>query len=264
MRLYVEVARRSFRRFSTYRAATIAGVFTNSVFGMIRAAMFIAVVKASPGAGGYSVKDVITFSFITQGMLAFIAAFGAIDTLTERVRTGDIVTDFYRPSDFQLWWLAFDAGRATFQLIGRFLPIVLLGQVVYGVQWPQTAGVAALFLVSMYAALLISFGVRYLVSLTAFWLLDTRGATQLAVTVIMFGSGNIAPLSFFPDWLEPTVRALPFAGMVQTPADVWMGKVTGAEALAQVVLQLAWAAALFVAGRYVTSIATRRVVIQGG
>ena len=264
VRVYVEVARRSFRRFSTYRAATVAGVFTNSVFGMIRAAVFVAVVKARPGAGGYDVQDVVTFSFVTQGMLAFVSAFGAIDTLTERVRTGDIVTDFYRPTDFQAWWFAFDSGRATFQLFGRFLPIVLLGQLVYGVRWPANFGVAALFLVSLYAALLIGFGLRYMVSLSAFWLLDTRGANQLMVTLIMFGSGNVAPLSFFPHWLEPTVRALPFAGIVQTPADIWMSKVTGAAAFGRVGQQLAWAAALYLVARYVTYRAMRRVVIQGG
>lgn len=265
VRVYVEVARRSFRRFSTYRAATLAGVFTNSVFGMIRAAVFIAVVKAKPGAGGYDVRDVVTFTFISQGLLAFLAAFGAIDTLSDRVRTGDIVTDFYRPSDFQAWWLAFDGGRATYQLVGRFVPIVAIGAVVYGrVETPASAGVAALFVVSLYAALLISFGVRYIVSLSSFWLLDIRGTTQLAVTLIMFGSGNVAPLSFFPRWLEPTVRALPFAGMIQTPADVWMGKVTGVAAMGRVGQQLLWAVVLFAIGRWITVRATRRVVIQGG
>ena len=264
MRVYAEVAKRSFRRWSTYRAATIAGVFTNSVFGMIRAAVFVAVVTAKPGAGGYTAHDVITFSFISQGMLAFLAAFGGIDEITQRVRTGDIVTDFYRPTDFQAWWLAFDTGRATFQLLGRFVPILAIGAVVYGIEWPASVGAAALFAVSIYAALLISFGIRYIVSLSAFWILDTRGTTQLAVTLIMFGSGNIAPLSFFPHWLEPTVRALPFAGMVQTPADVWMGVVTGPAAVARVLLQLAWASALLLGGRYLTVMATRRVVIQGG
>jgi ABC-2 type transport system permease protein len=264
VRVYAEVARRSFRRFSTYRAATIAGVFTNSVFGMIRAAVFVAVVKARPGAGGFDVKDVVTFSFVTQGLLAFVSAFGAIDTLTERVRTGDIVTDFYRPTDFQAWWLAFDTGRASFQLVGRFLPIVLLGQIVYGIRWPAHPAAAAMFAVSIYAGLLICFGLRYMVSLSAFWVLDTRGSNQLMVTLIMFGSGNVAPLSFFPDWLEPTVRALPFAGIIQTPADVWMGKVAGAAALSRVTQQLAWAAALYLVARYVTHRATRRVVIQGG
>ena len=33
--LHVAIATRSFRRYSTYRAATLAGIFTNSVFGVI-------------------------------------------------------------------------------------------------------------------------------------------------------------------------------------------------------------------------------------
>lgn len=263
MRLYWEVGKRSFRRFATYRAATFAGVFTNSVFGMIRGAVLVAVVTARPSIG-YSARDVITFSFITQGMLGFTSAFGAIDSLTERVRTGDVICDFYRPADFQLWWLAFDTGRATFQLIGRFVPILGIGALVYGIDAPATVAAALLFAVSMYAALLISFGLRYLVSISAFWTLDVRGATQLLVTLIMFGSGNTAPLPFFPDWLEPTMRALPFAGMMQTPADVWMGQVTGVDAIGQVLFQLGWAAVLLAAGRFVTTLATRRVVIQGG
>jgi ABC-2 type transport system permease protein len=52
--------------------------------------------------------------------------------------------------------------------------------------------------------------------------------------------------------------------MVQTPADVWMGKVTGVAALAHVALQLGWAAVLYVAAHGITQLATRRVVVQGG
>ena len=33
--LHAAVAERSFRRYSTYPAATLAGIFTNSVFGLI-------------------------------------------------------------------------------------------------------------------------------------------------------------------------------------------------------------------------------------
>ena len=33
--LYVAVATRAFRRYSTYTAATLAGIFTNCVFGVI-------------------------------------------------------------------------------------------------------------------------------------------------------------------------------------------------------------------------------------
>ena len=41
--LYAAVAARSFRRFSTYRAATLTGIFTNSVFGVIFSYAYLAV-----------------------------------------------------------------------------------------------------------------------------------------------------------------------------------------------------------------------------
>jgi ABC-2 type transport system permease protein len=40
--LHVAVAERSFRRYSTYTAATLAGIFTNSVFGLIYSFAYIA------------------------------------------------------------------------------------------------------------------------------------------------------------------------------------------------------------------------------
>ena len=43
-RLYAAVAVGGFRRYATYRTATAAGVFTNTVFGLIMAYIFIALV----------------------------------------------------------------------------------------------------------------------------------------------------------------------------------------------------------------------------
>ena len=46
--LWFAVAQRSFRRYSTYRAATFAGIFTNCAFGIIICFVYIAVVEAEP------------------------------------------------------------------------------------------------------------------------------------------------------------------------------------------------------------------------
>ncbi len=260
MRLYAEVAKRSFRRWSTYRAATIAGIFTNSIFGFIRAAVLVAIVQARPGAGGLTAREFVTFSVLTQALMSFVGFFGDGDEISERIRSGDIVSDLYRPADFQLWWLAADIGRGMFQLVGRGVAIVGLGAVVYGLSPPASVGAIPLFAVSMLAALFIGFGLRFLVHLSAFWLLDTRGTRQLTDTLLFFFSGALVPLMLFPNWLEPVARATPFAGVLQTPLDVYFGKAS----VAVVTFQLGWAAALFVTGRVLLVSATRRVVIQGG
>ena len=46
--LHLAVARSSFRRYSTYVGATVAGVFTNSVFGVIYSFAYLALWAARP------------------------------------------------------------------------------------------------------------------------------------------------------------------------------------------------------------------------
>src|SRR5262249_35021255 len=120
-----------------------------------------------------------------------------------------------------------------------------------------------LFAVSLLAALLTGFGIRVLVSMSAFWLIDTRGTRQMVDSAIDFGGGVVAAQTLFPDWLR-FGKYLPFAGLNQTPAQMFRGTLHGVDALVRVAVQLAWVAALLAAGRYVTTLATRRVVIQGG
>ena len=115
VRLFHEVARRSYRRFSTYRGATFAGVFTNTVFGFLMAYVLLAVVHDAGGeVGGLDADAAVTYTFVAQGFLATVGVFGELG-IGERIRTGDIVIDLYRPVDFQQYWLAEDLGRAAFQ-----------------------------------------------------------------------------------------------------------------------------------------------------
>lgn len=51
-RLYAAVAAGGFRRYATYRAATVAGVFTNTVFGVILVYTYLALWEEKPHLGG--------------------------------------------------------------------------------------------------------------------------------------------------------------------------------------------------------------------
>ncbi len=97
--LYAAVAHRSFQRYSTYRAATLSGIFTNSVFGLIYSYAYIALWRAAPHAGGYDVKDAVTYVWLGQSLIMTVALWsgGTTDDLNERIRSGDVAIDLYRP-----------------------------------------------------------------------------------------------------------------------------------------------------------------------
>jgi hypothetical protein len=74
--LHVAIATRAFRRYSTYTAATLAGIFTNCVFGVILCFVYTAVWKQSPNAGGYDVTDAITYAWLGQAMIMTVMIWG--------------------------------------------------------------------------------------------------------------------------------------------------------------------------------------------
>ncbi|MFI9603630.1 ABC transporter permease [Streptomyces sp. NPDC004069] len=262
-RLYAAVAAGGFRRYATYRAATAAGVFTNTAFGLILVYTYLALWDVRPHLGGYDQAQAVTYVWLGQAFLAALAigGGGVEDELMERIRTGDIAVDLYRPADLQLWWLSADAGRAMFQLVGRGVLPFAFGALFFPVHLPSDPVTWLAFLGAVPLALLVGFGIRFLVALSAFWLLDGAGVAQMAWLAGYFCSGMLLPLNVFPGALGEVVRALPWSSLLQAPADILLGH---ADPLDTYVFQGAWAVALLGAGRLVQSAATRRVVVQGG
>src|SRR4051794_30361978 len=165
MRWMWEVAARSYRRHSTYRGATFAGVFTNTVFGFILAYVLLAVMQERPVINGFDARDAVTFTFVMQGLLMVIGIFGSTD-IADRIRSGDVVSDLYRPVDFQAYWLADTYGRSTFYAIFRGIPPFLVGALVFDLRWPPGADVWLGFVVSVALAVAVSFGFGFLLQLT--------------------------------------------------------------------------------------------------
>jgi ABC-2 type transport system permease protein len=260
VRVYWEVARSTYRRYSTYRLAMAAGLFTNTVFGFLRAYVLLALWHSRPHLGGYTAHQAVLFTFITQGLLAPTAVFAQNLALVDRIRTGDVAIDLFRPLDFQAYWLACDLGRAALELLGRAVVPIAVGTLAFSLSLSTSPVRWLVFLTSVLLAVLVSFGIRYLVALTGFFLLDARGPQALTMILGSFFSGMYLPLVIFPGWLGTLARLLPWAAILQVPADLLMGT-AHPSALG---FQLAWAVALLALGRLATRAVRRRVVVQGG
>jgi ABC-2 type transport system permease protein len=264
--LHVAVATRTFRRYSTYRTATLAGIFTNSVFGVIYSYAYLALWAANPDAGGYDAVDAVTFVWLGQALLMAVAIWsgGTTAELLERIRSGDVAIDLYRPVGLIGWYLAGDLGRALYHVLTRGLAPMLVGIALFDLTLPPSAANGAAFLLSVPLAVTISFALRFLVACTAFWLLDVDGLRVLADAVALFFSGMTLPLVLFPGWLGTLAEILPWAGMMQVPADLWLGRHVGPEILAYLGFQVAWIVVLLAGCHVVLRAATRKVVLQGG
>lgn len=253
-----------YRRWATYRQAAVAGVFVNTVFGVIKLSILLAVARSAGGSvAGYDPAALSTYAWVSQGMIAVVMIFTWTE-LADRVRTGDIAVDLARPVDLQLAWLAADLGRAGWGLVSRAAVPIAFGALFFGFHWPTDPAALALLPVSVLLAVLISFSCRFLVNLLAFWLTEIRGIVLLYVLVSGLLGGHLVPVQLFPGWLQSLAYATPFPAMVQLPINLVTGLTTGADAVREIAEQVAWAAALLLVSRVVLARATRTLVVQGG
>jgi ABC-2 type transport system permease protein len=253
-----------FRRWSTYRQAAIAGIFTNTVFGIIKLSILLAVADSAGGTvAGYDKVALSTYAWVSQGLIAVVVIFQWTE-LADRVRTGDIAVDLARPVDLQLSWLAADLGRAAWGLISRAAIPILFGAALFGFRLPTDPASVVLLPVSILLAVTVSFACRFLVNLMAFWILEVRGPVLVYVLISGLLGGHLIPVQLFPDWMQVVAYATPFPSIIQSPIDLVTGQASGLHAAILVAVQLAWALALLMLGRIVLGRATRRLVVQGG
>lgn len=263
VRLYFEVAKRSFQRQMAYRAANVAGLATNTFFGLMRTYLFLGLYAGRGVEAGWTVGDAIDFVWLTQALIMPVFMWGWYE-IALTIRSGDVVSDLSKPFDYYTFWLSQDAGRAVFHLIFRGVPTLLVGVLLFDVGVPGDVGRWLMFFLSLTLAIWISFGLRFLVNVAAFWLLDYRGLGIALMFITIFFSGMLVPLVYWPEWAQAKAVWLPFAGIIQTPVDVWLGKATGAALLDVLLFQVSWAVGLMAGGRLAMVMAVRKVVVQGG
>jgi ABC-2 type transport system permease protein len=279
LRMLGALSRSGFRRFATYRQATVASAATNTVFGFLRAYVLLAAASAANapsaasaggaasgggGAGGYDRTQLALFVWLGQGLIGVVGFWGWTD-LADRIRTGEVVVDLVRPLHPVAGYLAADLGRAAHAVLTRLLVPLAVGALFFDLYVPHRPGTYPLFAASVILAVLVSFAGRYLVNAAAFWLLDIRGLLAAWAVAGSVLSGLYFPMRFLPDWVAAVLwYATPFPSLLQTPIDIAVERTSYSGLLGLVAVQVGWAAALLALCVATQRRAERRLVIQGG
>lgn len=263
MRLFWELTKLSFQRQLTYRAAMLAGLATNLFFGLLRAAVMVALYGARTEVVGMSVRDVITYTALTQGIIAYLSIFGWYD-LMNSVANGEVAADLLKPLSYFRFWLAQDLGRAVVALFLRGATIVLFYTLIFEITRPHSIGQWLALTVSLSISWFIGFAWRFLVNLSAFWTPNAKGVGRFAFGIAWVLSGFFMPLRFFPAWFITLCNLTPFPAMVNTNIEVYLGLLTGAALWQALLVQVFWAVALALLCQVILRRGIRHLVVQGG
>ncbi len=269
MQTYLALIRLAIQRQLTYRGATLAGLATNFFFGILRAAVMVALYRSTASMAGMTLPDAITYSGLAQSLITFVSLFGWFEIIFSYTN-GQISTDLLKPMSFFGFWLAQDLGRSLTTLLLRgvvmmaayavFVPLIFdipLTAPSRPAQWASLG-------VSLLLSWLVSFAWRFLINLSAFWVTDARGFSRLFFGLGNLLSGFFMPLHFLPPWLQSLAYLTPFPQMIQTPIDIFLGLLQGSAEINALFQQAMWAVGLILAGQLTLRLGVRKLVIQGG
>ena len=259
MRAYLALLGAGFHRQTTYRLALAAGLATAAFFGVVRTAVFLALYRERDQVAGLDVTDALTYVWVLEGMFAVVWA-PWVWEMSEAIRSGEFLVELLRPGDPYLRLLAFDLGRTLSILVTRTFPTLVVAGLVLDLRLPSTLGRLGLLAASMVLAAVVSFQFRFLFGSAAFWTPDYRSMFMLVFPVLWLVSGFVIPVDFFPGPLRALVDWSPLIPLLMAPVRVATGQADGGAVAGQV----AWVLVLWLVGRLVLAVASRRLVVHGG
>ena len=88
-------------------------------------------------------------------------------------------------------------------------------------------------------------------------------SSQPSIKPVSF-SGNILPLTLFPDSWQRIITLLPYAQLLDTPIRLYTGEYTAGSVPEAFLIQIVWTVLLVYAGCLFWRMNQRKLIIQGG
>jgi len=270
-RPYRAIVSARFRMLLQYRSAAIAGLFTQAFFGLTLIMIYEAFDRsAAASARPMAFAQIASYVWLAQALLAMLPNVDA--DVRAMVRSGAVAYELCRPVDlYSLWYARAVAHRtapamlraapmAVFAMIG--LPLLGLGE--WRLAPPASLAAGAGFAAALVCALALACAISVLINISLLWTVSGDGIVMLVATAVSLLSGLVVPLPLLPDWAQPILRWLPFAGLADLPFRIYSGHIASGGALLVLAQQIAWTLVLVALGRWLIGRGMRRMVVQGG
>ncbi len=263
MRAYWALFSGRLRMLLQYRTAALAGLTTQLFWGLIRVMAFEAFYRSSSKAMPLSIEQTVDYIWLGQAFLMLLPV--RLDAeIRAMVRTGSVAYELVRPLDLYALWYARTIASCLAPTVLRCMPLCIIALFVFDMRLPSSPASAMAFALSMMVALLLASALSNLLNITLLWTLAGEGMAHIAQVATFLFCGMIVPLPLFPDFLQPILVYLPFAGLMDLPFRLYTGHIAAAEITSVLARQIFWTVALVLCGRWLLSRGTRVLVAQGG
>ena len=259
---YLSVFRLRAQLETQYRAAAFGGLVTQAFFGIVLICLYTALFD---GSDPKMLGETITYVWLQQ--MFFRMMLNTDGELMDMILTGSIAYTMIRPVDQHAYWLMRDVAARLVGALMRLMPMVLLQFFLPAgmrMALPQSPLAFGQFAVSLTLGAVCLAEIGQIVNGVVMITLDRRGISAMINLIMMIFSGNIIPLTLFPDRAQALIRFQPFAQALDAPTRMYLQAQAAPEWLLSVAVQITWIALLAALGRAMWAWRLNRMTVQGG
>lgn len=264
MSAWIAVFRMRARMELQYRAAALGGLVTQVFFGLTLIALYRALF-ASGRAQTMSVQAVAAYVWFQQAFFRMLLS--SDGEVGEKIRSGAFAYDLCRPLDLYGYYYVRALAFKSVGSLMRAVPMILITSFLpsgWGFPAPASAAGLMLAILSMVLGLICVCAVENIAVAFTVRTLDPKGIQACLNMAATLCSGNLLPLTLFPDSWQAVIRYLPYSQILDLPARVYTGQYAVREALALLPVQALWCVILIGVGILFWHGNEKRMTLQGG
>ena len=263
MKAYLSVFRMRLRMETHYRGAVLGGIVCQIFFGLILIAVYRALYAGKPQS--LPLSHVTAYVWLQQAFFRMLLSSDA--ELADKIRTGGIAYDLCRPVHLYGFYYARIMAQKLMGSLLRAFPMLVFAALLpegWGISLPASLPALLLSLAALLLGLCCVCAMENITMAFTMRTLDPRGFQAMLNLLMMILSGNVLPLTLYPDSWQRLITLLPYAQMLDAPIRLYTGEYMISQAPGVLLLQGGWTMLLVMAGMMLWKRNQCRLVIQGG
>lgn len=260
---YFTVFKMRLRMELQYRGAMIGGIICQMFFGLILVALYRALYEGNPQS--LPIENVATYVWLQQAFFRMMLA--SDSELVDKIRSGDIAYDMCRPVNMYGFYYARVMAQKLMGSLMRAVPMLVVAFLLpkgWGISLPTSGWGLLSSIPALVLGLLCVCALENITVAFTMKTLDPRGMQGLLNLLMMTFSGNLFPLTLFPDSWQKVITFLPYAQLLDAPIRLYTGGYAPMEAFWIYGLQAFWVVILVVLGTWMWNVNKKRMIVQGG
>ncbi|WP_244833324.1 ABC-2 family transporter protein [Clostridium sp. BJN0001] len=265
---YIPFASNEIKKEMAYKGAFYLFIFVSLFSSFIMYYLWMVVYNNSPSdtLGGFTRDQMIIYIFMTY-VTGCIVKIGVSNWISDDIEKGSIAMNLIKPINYRISLLFRSLGHSIYKLLvpGIF---IWIGLELYKAFVLKTGFTSIrniiLFILSAFMSFLIYVLFDFCFSMIAFFTTYIFGMEMAKEALLTFLTGELIPLSFFPEAVSKIFEFLPFSSMNYAPIMIYLGKYSNNELLFVFLRQIAWIIILYMLGTFIWKKITTRLVVLGG